>query len=122
MYGHRDPEVEQAAATEDRAAAITARQDAWCERREREVAELLQMQPLIACVTKCYSDEPTPPVGVEFVAWARNQADGDRILAEAIYSPFWRHSLSCLRMQRRFASDFANNECDAMPESTWEDV
>lgn len=115
MYGYRDPEVEHAAAAEDRAAYVVEAKQAWRARRELELIAMLETRPLTACVTAYYSTERNPPISVELVSWAACAADGDRTLAEAIYSQTARY-----RLHRRFADIFAEIECDALPESAWE--
>jgi hypothetical protein len=114
--GHRDHNVEQAAAAEDRAADITTAQSAWRARRELELVALLETRPLFACMPGNYSTEGTPPVAVELVSWVlTTSADPDRTLAEAIYSPTARY-----RLHRLFAADAAERECDMRPEAAWE--
>jgi hypothetical protein len=114
--GHRDHNVEQAAAAEDRAADITAAQSAWRARRELELVALLETRPLLACMPGNYSLEHTPPVSVELVDWVMcTSGDAARTLAEAIYSPTARY-----RLHRMFAADAAERECDMRPESAWE--
>ena len=112
--GFRDFETEQAAAIEDRAAAIAEAKAAWRTRRTDEIVEQLETLPLIACIAPIYSTEQTPPVGVELVAWASYSADGERALAEAIYSPTARY-----RLHRLFAAQAAEHECGNLPESRW---
>ncbi len=112
--GHRDFETEQAAAIEDRKAALAARQDAWKADRRLELIALLETQPLMACMPSCFSGESAPPVGVELVAWAMQSADGERALAEAIYSITARH-----RLHQLFAEQAAEHECSKKPESAW---
>ena len=115
--GSRDYVVEQAAAREDRAQDALYAQGSWTVRRERELIEILETRPLLACVPGNYSTERNPPVGVELVAWVMsNCADPDRALAEAIYSPEARY-----RMHRAFAAQQAERECEALPESYWVD-
>ena len=114
--GFRDYVVEQAAAAEDRAADLSAKQDAWRDRRATAIVADLETRPMLACMTACYSPERNPPVGVELVAWVMaTSADPDRTLAEMIYSVTARH-----RLHRVFAAAAAEHECDQRPESAWE--
>ena len=116
--GFRDHVVEQAAAAEDRAADITARQQAWRAHRELALVADLETRPLLACMTGHWSRETAPPVSVEMVEWVMaTSGDAARTLAEAIYSTTARH-----RLHRLFAADAAEIECDALPESRWSDA
>ena len=112
--GYREPEVEQAAAAEDRAADIAAAQAAWRAGRAKEITAQLETLPLIACIQAVYSTEKTPPVGVEMVAWAGSSPDGERVLAEAIYSITARR-----RLHELFAAQAAEYECGKLPASRW---
>ena len=115
--GFRDYVVEQAAAREDRAYALTEKQDAWRSDRERDLLQLLADRPLLATVPGCYSTEKMPPAAVEMVAWVlEHSAEPERALAEAIYSTAARD-----RMHRTWVAAQAERECDAMPESAWSD-
>ena len=115
--GYRDFLTDSAAAVEDRAADLSAKQSAWRATRERDLIVALDTQPLIACMTACYSPERNPPVGVELVAWVMaGSGDPDRTLAEMIYSVTARH-----RLHRLFAAAAAESECNALPESHWVD-
>lgn len=116
--GYRDFLTESAAAVEDRAADITAKQQAWRATRETAIVADLETRPLLACMTGNYSTEYTPPVSVEMVEWVmQTSGDAARTLAEAIYSPTARY-----RLHRMFAADAAERECDALPESRWSDA
>ena len=117
--GFRDHVVEQAAAAEDRAADITARQQAWRAHRELALVADLETRPLLACMPGHWSrGEQNPPVSVEMVEWVMNTSgDAARTLAEAIYSTTARH-----RLHRLFAADAAEIECDGLPESRWSDA
>jgi hypothetical protein len=116
MYGYRDPEVEQAAAAEDRAAAIGDKKADWRADRSRELIALLETRPLLATMPANYATERDAPVSVELVEWVwATSADAARTLAEAIYSPTARY-----RLHRLFAEDAAERECEARPESAWE--
>ena len=118
MYGYRDPDVEHAAAAEDRAAAIADRKADWQDFRSRELIALLETRPLLATMPACYAMEREPTVSVELVEWVmQTSGDAARTLAEAIYSPTARH-----RLHRLFAADAASIECDALPESHWSDA
>ncbi len=116
--GSRDYLTEQAAAREDRAADITAAQQAWRARRETAIVADLETRPLLASITAHWGTEKEPPVGAELVEWVMNTSgDAARTLAEAIYSPTARH-----RLHRLFAADAAEIECDKLPESHWSDA
>ena len=116
--GFRDYLTEQAAQREDRAADITARQQAWRADRELAIVADLETRPLLACMPAHWSRETAPPVSVELVEWVMHTSgDAARTLAEAIYSPTARH-----RLHRLFAADAAEIECDALPGSAWSDA
>lgn len=112
--GNRDPITEEAARHEDRLARLAVQHAAWRARRATEIVAQLETLPLIACISPVYSTEKAPPVGVELVAWANYSADGERALAEAIYSTAARH-----RLHRLFAARAAEHECGQLPASYW---
>jgi hypothetical protein len=117
MYGYRDPEVEQAAAAEDRAAALSDKKADWQDFRARELVALLETRPLLATMPACYAMEREPTVSAELVEWVmQTSGDAARTLAEAIYSPTARY-----RLHRLFAEQAAEHEASKRPESAWED-
>lgn len=88
------------------------RRDQFVSRRERELLEALSHRPLQACVDSLFSDERgAVPVAVDLAGWVNESAfDGDRTLAEAIFSTSARE-----RLFRRYANARARLEADLLP-------
>lgn len=119
--GFRDYVVEQAAAREDRAYALTEKQDAWRVDRELELRRMLRDTPFSAVRAiwgqpLATSQSGTVSIAEEMVAWVGHVKRGaDRELAAAMFSDLVRERL-CVQ----FAEAYAQAECNALPESAWE--
>jgi hypothetical protein len=115
--GFRDHLTEQAAAREDRAAAVGAKKDAWRGTRARELRRMLRDTPFAA--VRAIWAQPlstaqcgTTSIAEELVAWVAHVKRGaDRELAAAMFSDLVRE-----RLVVQFAEAYAQAECDAAPD------